>query len=58
MTAPTLDLRADRAALVANIVEHVNGGVSPEIKPKVADYWTAIDPNVGAQVRAGVLGAP
>ena len=48
----------ERDALVANVIEHVNGGVTAEIKPRVVDYWTAIDPTVGAQVKAGILDAP
>ena len=33
----------DRAHLVANIVGHVKGGVTAEMKPRVIEYWTNID---------------
>jgi catalase len=46
----------DREHLVSNIVGHIKGGVSPQILPKVFDYWTSVSADLGARVRKELNG--
>jgi catalase len=46
----------DREHLVENIVDHVSAGVTPRIMPRVIDYWTNVDAQLGARI-AGALSA-
>lgn len=39
---------------MANIVAHANDRVSSETQLRVAAYWTNVDPQLGAQVAAGL----
>jgi catalase len=50
--------QTDRDHLVANIAGHASeADVQPEMQDRVVEYWTNVDPNVGAAV-AGKLGRP
>jgi catalase len=44
----------DREHLATNIIAHAGDGVSPEIQQRVVGYWTNVDPQLGAQVAAGL----
>jgi catalase len=44
----------DREHLVTNIVNHVKAGVKADVLPRVVDYWTKVDPDLGSRVAAGV----
>jgi catalase len=44
----------DREHLATNIIAHAGDGVSPEIQQRVIGYWTNVDPELGAQVAAGL----
>ncbi|KQS71503.1 catalase [Modestobacter sp. Leaf380] len=47
----------DREHLVANILGHAGDpSVSAEMKPRIVEYWRAIDPGIGARVEKGLLG--
>ena len=48
--------QAERTALVNNIVGHVKAGVTDEILPRVIDYWTQVDGDLGQRVAKGVAG--
>jgi catalase len=44
----------DRDHLVTNIVNHVKAGVKADVLPRVVDYWTKVDPDLGGRVAIGV----
>jgi catalase len=44
----------DREHLVTNIVNHVKAGVKPDVKPRVVEYWTNVDPGLGGRVAEGL----
>jgi catalase len=44
----------DKEHLVTNIVNHVKSGVKPDVLPRVIEYWTNVDPDLGSRVAAGV----
>ncbi|MFZ7086736.1 catalase [Curtobacterium sp. RRHDQ10] len=44
----------ERERLVANIVAHVSKVTRPELFERIFQYWTNVDADLGAQVRAGV----
>jgi catalase len=44
----------DREHLASNIVAHASAGVTPAIQARVIDYWTNVDPDLGARVAAGL----
>ena len=44
----------DREHLVTNIVGHASDDVSDETQLRVIAYWTNVDPQLGAQVAAGL----
>jgi len=44
----------DRQHLVTNIVGHASDDVSQEMQLRVIAYWTNVDPQLGAQVAAGL----
>jgi catalase len=44
----------DREHLVTNIVNHVKAGVKPDVLPRVIDYWTNVDPDLGGRVATGL----
>jgi catalase len=46
----------DRDHLVTNIANHIKGGVTAEILPKVIDYWSSISTDLGARVAKEVNG--
>jgi catalase len=43
-----------RDRLVANIVGHVSKVTRPELRERVYEYWTNVDPTLGLRVRKGV----
>jgi catalase len=45
----------DRDHLVTNIVAHASDGVSPEVQERVIGYWTNVDAELGARVRAELV---
>jgi catalase len=45
---------SDRDHLVTNIVGHLSDGVTPAVLSRAIDYWTNVDPQLGARVAAGV----
>jgi catalase len=47
----------DRSHLVANIVAHAIDGVSADLQERIVDYWTSVDPELGARVAAGFKSA-
>ena len=47
----------DREHLAGNIIAHASAGVSTDVQKRVIDYWTQVDPGLGARVAAG-LGRP
>ena len=48
----------DREHLAANIVGHAGDpDVTAEMKPRIVEYWTNVDPGIGAKVAEG-LGVP
>jgi catalase len=48
----------DREHLVANIVGHASdAAVTAAMKPRIVEYWRAIDPGIGAAVEKELLGA-
>jgi catalase len=44
----------DREHLVTNIVNHVKAGVKTDMLPRVIEYWTNVDPDLGGRVAMGV----
>jgi catalase len=44
----------DREHLATNIIAHASDGVSPEIQQRVVGYWTNVDPQLGAEIAAGL----
>src|SRR3954466_6442649 len=44
----------DRRHLVENIVAHAGAGVSDDVQRRVVEYWTNVDPQLGAGVAAGL----
>ena len=44
----------DRDHLVTNIVAHASAGVSDDVQRRVVQYWTNVDPQLGARVAAGL----
>ena len=44
----------DRDHLVANVVRHASDEVSDEVQLRVVGYWANVDPQLGAQVAAGL----
>ncbi|MGR6997840.1 catalase [Yinghuangia aomiensis] len=48
----------DREHLAANIVDHMtsDGPVTDALRPKVIEYWTNVDPDLGARVSKGTNG--
>jgi catalase len=44
----------DRDHLVTNIVAHAGDHVSDEVQRRVIQYWTNVDPQLGARVAAGL----
>jgi len=44
----------DREHLVTNIVGHATNRVSDETQSRVIAYWSSVDPDLGAQVAAGL----
>jgi catalase len=44
----------DRDHLVTNIVGHASAGVSDDVQRRVVEYWTNVDPQLGARVAAGL----
>lgn len=44
----------DREHLVTNIVAHASDRVSDAIRERVVQYWTNVDPGLGARVAAGL----
>jgi catalase len=48
----------DRDNLAANILGHAGDpDVTDEMKPRIVQYWTNVDPGIGAAVAEG-LGVP
>ncbi len=47
----------DRTNLAANIVGHVRNGVVPEMFDRIVEYWSNVDPNLGADVSKGIHNA-
>ncbi|MGA1813206.1 MULTISPECIES: catalase [unclassified Frondihabitans] len=45
---------AARERMVGNIVGHVSKVTRPDLLERVFAYWTSVDPDLGARVRAGV----
>jgi catalase len=43
-----------RERLVSNIAGHVSAVTRVDLLERVFEYWTNIDPNLGARVRAAV----
>jgi len=44
----------DRDHLVTNIVAHASDGVSDPVQQRVVEYWTNVDPELGARVADGL----
>jgi catalase len=44
----------DREHLASNIVAHASAGVSTEVQERVINYWSSVDPELGARVAAGL----
>lgn len=44
----------DREHLAANIVAHAGDGVSAPVQQRVVEYWSSVDPALGARVAAGL----
>jgi catalase len=44
----------ERDHLVTNIVGHASDEVSDEVQLRVIAYWANVDPQLGAQVAAGL----
>jgi catalase len=44
----------DKEHLVTNIVNHVKSGVKPDVLPRVIEYWTNVDPELGGRVATGL----
>jgi catalase len=47
----------ERANLAANIIGHAGDGVTADTQRRVVDYWSSVDPELGARVATG-LGVP
>ena len=45
---------AERDRMVSNIVGHASQDVSDDVQGRVIEYWTSVDPNLGARVAAGL----
>ncbi len=52
----TVMTQTGREHLVTNIVNHVNGGVTAEVLPRVIEHWRSVHPDLGARVAKGVNG--
>jgi catalase len=46
----------DRDRLVANVVGHLSDGVAADTLERALQYWTNVDSDLGARVRAGLTG--
>jgi catalase len=46
----------DRDHLVTNIVNHLKGGAKPDMQQRAVEYWTKVDANLGARIRATLDG--
>jgi catalase len=44
----------DREHLVTNIVAHASDNVTDEIQTRVIEYWSNVDPDLGARVARGL----
>jgi catalase len=44
----------DREHLVTNIAAHASNSVAEKMQRRVIDYWTSVDPQLGARVAAGL----
>jgi len=44
----------DREHLAENIIGHASDGVTPEMQIRVVDYWTQVDPALGARIADGL----
>jgi catalase len=44
----------DREHLAANIVGHASDRVSDEVQRRVVDYWSSVDPGLGATIAKGL----
>jgi catalase len=47
----------DRDHMVTNITGHIKAGVTPELLPRVIDYWTKVSPDLGARISKAVNGS-
>jgi catalase len=47
----------DKDHLVTNIVSHAKAGVTPQVVPRVIEYWASVHPDLGAQVSKQLNGA-
>ena len=50
--------RTDREHLAENIVAHLSTDVSDDVKLRAVQYWTAVDPDLGARVAVGLSHDP
>jgi catalase len=50
----TIMSQTDRDHLASNVVGHASQGVSQAMQRRVIAYWTKVDPQLGAQVAAGL----
>jgi catalase len=44
----------DRSHLVTNIVAHASDNVTDSVQRRVIEYWTSVDPHLGARVASGL----
>jgi catalase len=44
----------DRDHLVGNIVAHASDNVTDGVQRRVVEYWSNVDPELGARVAAGL----
>ena len=47
----------DRDHMVTNITGHIKAGVTPELLPRVIDYWTKVSPDLGARISKALNGS-
>jgi catalase len=52
----TVMSETDREHLVTNIANHIKGGVTHEMLPRVIEYWRNVHPDLGARVAKEVNG--